>query len=88
MASRASRTRTPGATVTDRRRAVPPRLAISSHALTLARALAWLPLGTWPRPASGLVIATTGPALSMRRLTWTAEGVVLPALSVATARRS
>ena len=40
------------------------------------------------RPAIGLVIATTGPVLSMRRLVCTAEAVVLPALSVASARMS
>ena len=40
------------------------------------------------RPAAGLVSATTGPRLSMRRLVCTVEAVVLPALSVASTRMS
>ena len=39
-------------------------------------------------PAAGLVSELTGPSLSMRRLIWAADARVLPALSVASARKS
>ncbi len=46
---------------------------------------------TLPRtrvPLAGLVIEVTGPSVSMRRLVCTVEARVLPAASVATARKS